>query len=190
MKKEDRAPRQHRNPDASPSKGLVIVHTGDGKGKSTAAFGTALRALGHGMHVAVLQFIKGTWPTGEQKAFEIFGDRLVWKVLGEGFTWDTKDFDRDVRCAEAAWEAARIFIEDTKHKLVVLDEINYCFQYHFLEAETVIETLRKRPGGKHIILTGNGAPRELIAFADLVSETRSIKHPFQQGILAQKGIEY
>jgi len=186
----DKAPREHNNPESRGSKGLVIVHTGMGKGKSTAAFGTALRTLGHGGTVAILQFIKGQWKTGEETAFQAFGERLSWLSLGEGFTWDTKNYAHDVQAAEKAWDISKTYIRDTTHDLVVLDEINYCFQYNFLNIAVVLGALRAKPASKHIILTGGGAPPELIEFADLVSEVNCLKHPYNKGILAQKGIEF
>lgn len=191
MKKtKDNAPRAFRPPPAVRGKGLIMVNTGGGKGKSTAAFGTALRAAGHGWNVAVVQFIKGKWKTGEQKAAKLLGPRLKIYAYGEGFTWQTKDYEKDVLLAEKAWQKALRCLQDKTHRLVILDEINYCLAYNFIETDRVIDALRKKPDSKHVFLTGGGAPEELIRIADLVTEMKEIKHPYRKGILAQAGIDF
>lgn len=190
MKRKDRAPRKHKVPEKFQKKGLILVHTGGGKGKSTAAFGTALRALGRGYKVAVVQFIKGKWKTGEGEASKIFGDRFKIFSMGDGFTWDTQNFEKDVESAEKAWKKCVELLHDKEHDLVIFDEINYVMKYNFLDIKKIVKELEKKPPLKHVILTGNGAPKKLIEMADLVTEMKCIKHPYQQGIKAQPGIEY
>ena len=187
---EDNAPRENHIPKEKISKGLVLVNTGDGKGKSTAAFGTALRAVGSGMKVAVVQFIKGEWKTGEEQAAKAFGESLKFFPMGEGFTWDTKDFQRDVAKADEAWQKCVEVLHDEVYELVIFDEINYCMQYGFVKPEVVIEELGKKPKDKHVFLTGGGAPEAIKEFADLVTEMKCIKHPYNEGIVAQRGIEF
>ncbi len=186
---KDKAPRSHKMPKRQPDKGLLIVYTGDGKGKTTAAMGTALRALGYGMKVAVVQFIKGSWPSGEERALKKMKNCCFHK-MGEGFTWDTKDFERDKLKAEVGWKLAQKYIQDVKTNLVVLDEINCCLEYGFLNLKDVLAVLSKKPHMKHVLLTGRGAPKKLIQVADLVTEMKCVKHPYDQGIWAQKGIDY
>jgi len=187
--KKDKAPRHHRIPKSRPvKKGLILVNTGGGKGKSTAAFGTAMRAAGCGMKVAVVQFIKGKWKTGEEQSAKKLGIKFV--PMGEGFTWDTQSFQRDVRAAKRAWKMCRMFLKDKRHHLVIFDEINYCLKYNFLNVDEVIRVLNQKPAMKHVFLTGGGAPQALIDIADLVTEMKNIKHPYEKGILAQKGIEF
>ncbi len=171
-------------------KGLLIVHTGSGKGKSTAAFGLAARAIGNGMKVGVVQFVKGAWDTGERKVLEAFPDQVDIRVLGEGFTWETQDRERDIRAAEAGWEAAKEMIEDAGFDLVILDELNIVLRYDYLPLADVLEGLNARPEGLHVVLTGRNAKPELIEAADLVTEMTQIKHPFRSGVKAQKGIEF
>ena len=172
-------------------KGLVIVHTGKGKGKSTAAFGMVFRALGHGMPVAIVQFVKGKWQTGERVALEKFGDLVSINTMGEGFTWDTQDRQRDIAAARAAWERAKALIAAGKHKLVLLDELNIVLRYDYLPIAEVVEFLRDRkPADVHVIVTGRNAAEELIAIADLVTEMEMLKHPFRAGVKAQAGIEF
>lgn len=190
MTQKDQAPRDHKIIKEYKKKGLIIVHTGDGKGKSTAAFGTALRAIGRGYKVAMVQFIKGKWKTGEVEAAKIFGGRFKIFTMGDGFTWDTKNFDEDVRAAEGAWAKCREILHDSEHEVVIFDEINYVMKYNFLNPEEIIAELKTKPAMKHVILTGGGAPPELIACADLVTEMKCIKHPYHKGIKAQPGIEY
>lgn len=169
---------------------MIIVHTGDGKGKSTAAFGTAVRAMGQGYKVAIVQFIKGSWKTGEAEFFRKFKDRCHLYAMGEGFTWDTKDFKRDAAAAQRAWEKCQKLLHDNAHQLVIFDEINCAMAYNFLDVKKVVAELKKKPSLKHVILTGRGAPKELIDLADLVTEMKCIKHPYSKGIKAQPGIDY
>ena len=172
-------------------KGLLIVHTGKGKGKSTAAFGMVFRALGHGMPVAIVQFVKGKWQTGERVALEKFGDLVSINTMGEGFTWETQDRQRDLAAARAAWERAKAIITAGKHKLVLLDEINIVLRYEYLPLGEVVAFLRdEKPADVHVIATGRNAADELIEIADLVTEMEAIKHPFRSGVKAQKGIEF
>ena len=177
-------------------KGLLIVHTGTGKGKSTAAFGLALRALGNGMRVGVVQFVKGAWKTGERPVLESFGEKVDMRVLGEGFTWETQDRARDIAAAEAGWAAAQEMIEGAraeppKYDMLVLDELNIVLRYDYLPLDDVVTALRNRPPDLHVVVTGRNAKPELIEAADLVTEMTLIKHPFrEQGVKAQKGIEF
>jgi len=172
------------------SKGLLIVHTGPGKGKSTAAFGLALRALGRGQRVGVVQFIKGAWATGERFAFEKFGDQIIWRTMGEGFTWETQDRARDVAAAEAAWAEARRMLADESLSLVVLDELNIALRYDYLPLEAVVEALKSRREGLHVVVTGRNAKPALIEAADLVTEMGLVKHHFAAGVKAQEGVEF
>jgi cob(I)alamin adenosyltransferase len=172
-------------------KGLVIVHTGEGKGKTTAALGMVLRSLGHGYKVAIVQFIKGAWHPAEKAVFERWSDRITFLAMGEGFTWETQDRDRDIAHATSAWEAALTFVRDPEIKLVLLDEINVAIKLGYLTATQIIAGLEQKPSDSHIILTGRGAPPELIDYADLVTEMKLVKHPFrEQGVKAQAGIEF
>jgi cob(I)alamin adenosyltransferase len=172
------------------AKGLLIVHTGGGKGKSTAAFGLALRALGRGWRVGVVQFIKGAWETGERTAFARFTDQMVWRTMGEGFTWETQDRARDIAAAEAAWGEATKMMADPSIRLVVLDELNIALRYDYLSAAAVIATLATRRQDLHVVVTGRNAKPELIAAADLVTEMTLVKHHFAVGVRAQEGIEF
>jgi cob(I)alamin adenosyltransferase len=172
------------------SKGLLIVHTGPGKGKSTAAFGLALRALGRGWRVGVVQFIKGAWETGEKLAFASFGDKIVWRTMGEGFTWETQDRGRDVRAAEAAWAVAQEMMGDPSIRLLVLDELNVALRYEYLALGEVVAALRARRPDLHVVVTGRNAKPELIEAADLVTEMGAVKHHFAAGVKAQEGIEF
>ena len=171
-------------------KGLLIVHTGKGKGKSTAAFGMVMRCIGHGMKVGVIQFIKGKWDTGERWVLEKFPQLCTIKALGEGFTWETQDRARDVAHARAAWEEGKTMVADPSIKLVLLDELNIALRYDYLPIEEVVETLKARRPDLHVIVTGRNAKEELIAIADLVTEMELVKHPFRDGVKAQKGIEF
>jgi cob(I)alamin adenosyltransferase len=171
-------------------KGLLIVHTGPGKGKSTAAFGLALRALGRGWRVGVVQFIKGAWETGEKLAFARFGDQIVWRTMGEGFTWETQDRPRDVRAAEAAWAVAQEMMADRSIRLLVLDELNVALRYEYLALGEVVAALRARRPDLHVVVTGRNAKPELIEAADLVTEMGAVKHHFAAGVKAQEGIEF
>ncbi|KAM3107524.1 cob(I)yrinic acid a,c-diamide adenosyltransferase [Phormidesmis sp. 146-35] len=177
--------------DMAAEKGLVIVNTGNGKGKTTAALGMVLRSLGHGYKVAIVQFIKGAWEPAEKAAFAHWGDQLQFHALGEGFTWETQDRDRDILKATEAWETALSFIHNPDYRLVLLDEINIALKLGYLGVETVLSGLAEKPEASHVILTGRGAPAALIDRADLVTEMTLIKHPFrEQGIKAQPGIEF
>jgi cob(I)alamin adenosyltransferase len=171
-------------------KGLLIVNTGPGKGKTTAAFGLALRVLGHGGRVGVVQFVKGAWHTGEKDAFATFGDRVVWHTMGEGFTWETQDLARDVAAAEAAWGRALELMADESIGLVVLDELNIALRYDYLDLEAVVDALKHRRAGLHVVVTGRNAKPALVEAADLVTEMGAAKHHFAAGVKAQKGIEF
>ncbi len=171
-------------------KGLLIVHTGKGKGKSTAAWGLLLRALGRGFRCGIVQFGKGAWETGERKAIEKFGDQVVWYTLGEGFTWETQDRARDVAAAERAWEKALELIADPTIRLVILDELNISLRYDHLDIAKVLAGLAARRPDLHVVVTGRNAKAELIEAADLVTEMTPIKHHFSAGVRAQEGIEF
>jgi cob(I)alamin adenosyltransferase len=171
-------------------KGLLIVHTGTGKGKSTAAFGLALRILGRGRRIGVVQFIKGAWQSAERDALAAFGEQVSWHTMGEGFTWETQDLKRDVAAAERAWVKALELIADPTFALVILDELNIALRYDYLDLAAVIAALRGRREGLHIVVTGRNAKPELIAAADLVTEMTLVKHHFAAGVKAQPGIEF
>ena len=172
-------------------KGLLIVHTGKGKGKSTAAVGMVFRAVAHGFNVGIVQFVKGKWGTGERDILEKFPDQVSINAMGDGFTWDTQDRQRDLAAARQAWDRAKELIADPSYKMVLLDELNICLRYDYLPLDEVIETLRNKPADKHVIVTGRNAKEELIEIADLVTEMTLIKHPFrEQGVKAQAGIEF
>jgi cob(I)alamin adenosyltransferase len=171
-------------------KGLLIVHTGTGKGKSTAAFGLALRMLGRGKRVGVVQFIKGGWHSAERDALAAFGDQVSWHTMGEGFTWETQDLKRDVAAAERAWAKALELMADPAFALVILDELNIALRYDYLDLPAVIAALRGRREGLHIVVTGRNAKPELIVAADLVTEMTLVKHHFAAGVKAQPGIEF
>jgi cob(I)alamin adenosyltransferase len=173
---------------ATQNRGIVLVHTGNGKGKSSSAFGMIARALGHNMRVGVVQFIKGSASTGEETFFRRFPE-VEYHVMGEGFTWETQDKQRDIASAQAAWNVACGMLRNPDIALVVLDEINIALKLHYLEIEQVLEALRNRPVMQHVVLTGRAAPDALIEYADTVTEMRPIKHAFEAGIRAQKGIE-
>ena len=182
---------QQRVGERNLEKGLVLVFTGDGKGKTTAALGLALRTLGHGDQVAVVQFIKGGWQPGEAKALELFGEALHWHALGEGFTWETQDRDRDRQLVQQAWEQSLAYLADASRKLVVLDEVNVALKLGYLGIEQVLAGLDLRPELTHVALTGRGAPPQLLERADLVTEMKLVRHPFrEQGVKAQRGIEF
>src|SRR5665213_3222277 len=168
------------------SKGLLMVHTGPGKGKSTAAFGLAARALGRGWRVGVVQFIKGAWTTGERVAFERFGDEIVWRVMGEGFTWETQDRERDIAAARAGWDEALRLMADPTLRLVILDELNVALRYGYLPIEDVVAALHGRRDDLHVVVTGRNAKPELIEAADLVTEMTAVKHHFAAGVRAQE----
>ena len=177
--------------DKTVEKGLLIVHTGKGKGKSTAAFGLVARAIGNGMKIGVVQYVKGKWETGERQMLEHFPDQVTIRTMGEGFTWETQDKARDIAAAEAAWEVSKEMIDDPSYDLVILDELNIVLRYDYLDLEAVLDTFRKKRGMLHIVVTGRNAKPELIDAADLVTEMTQIKHPFRdQNVRAQKGIEF
>jgi cob(I)alamin adenosyltransferase len=171
-------------------KGLLIVHTGKGKGKSTAAFGMVFRALGHGFRVGVVQFVKGVWQTGERVILDKFPELVTMKAMGEGFTWETQDRARDVAAARKAWEEAKAMIADPSYRMVLLDELNIVLRYDYLPLDEVVETLASRPADTHVIVTGRNAKDEIIEIADLVTEMEFVKHPFRSGVKAQAGIEF
>jgi cob(I)alamin adenosyltransferase len=171
-------------------KGLLIVHTGTGKGKSTAAFGLALRMLGRGHRVGVVQFIKGAWRTAERDALARFGDQVVWHTMGEGFTWETQDRARDVAAAERAWSKARELMADPSFLLIILDELNIALRYDYLNLDAVVDALATRRQDLHVVVTGRNAKPELMAAADLVTEMTLVKHHFAAGVKAQPGIEF
>lgn len=171
-------------------RGLLIVNTGDGKGKSTAGFGMVARALGWGQRVGVVQYIKGKWITGERQFFRNFPDQVRYEVMGEGFTWDTQDRARDIAAAEAAWATSLEMIADPTLDLVLLDELNIALRYDYLDIHAVVAGLTARQQGKHVCVTGRNARPELLAAADLVTEMTLVKHPFDQGVKAQRGIDF
>ncbi len=171
-------------------KGLLIVHTGPGKGKSTAAFGLVLRALGHDWPVGVVQFIKGAWDTGERRVLERMGPLVRWHTMGEGFTWDTQDRARDVAAAQAAWAVAREVMAEPSIRLVVLDELNIALRYDYLPLDDVVATLTARRPDLHVVVTGRNAKSALVEAADLVTEMTAVRHHFAAGVKAQAGIEF
>lgn len=193
-----KAVQEERLAQRTQEKGLIIVHTGNGKGKTTAALGMVLRSLGHGYRVAIVQFIKGAWEPAEKAAFAAWTEaradqppQLEFHALGEGFTWETQDRDRDIAAAEAAWETALTFIRNPDFKLVLLDEVNIALKLGYLTVEAILAGLTGKPADTHVILTGRGAPAALIEQADLVTEMTLVKHPFrEQGVKAQAGIEF
>jgi len=173
---------------ATEERGVLLVLTGNGKGKSSSAFGMVARALGHGLRVGVVQFIKGRYATGERAFFRRFPE-VSYHLMGEGFTWETQDRERDVRAAAAAWEVAVGMLREPSYALVVLDELNIALRYRYLELEAVIEALHSRPAAQHVVITGRGAPVQLIEAADTVTDMRGVKHAFEAGVRAQRGIE-
>ncbi len=175
---------------ANRNTGVLLVNTGNGKGKSSSAFGMAIRALGHGMKVGVVQFIKGAKSTGEELFLQRFPDEVSFHAMGEGYTWETQDRERDIACAERAWKRAREFLTDPSIGFVVLDELNIALKYRYLDVNRVIEDLRARPPMQHVVVTGRAAPPELIAAADTVTEMQPVKHAFSAGIAAQAGVEW
>ncbi len=171
-------------------KGLLMVHTGKGKGKSTAAFGLAMRAMGNDMRVGIVQFVKGKWQTGERAILEKFPAQATIRTMGEGFTWDTQDRQRDIAAAKAAWQAACEMMADESYDLIVLDELNIVLRYDYLPLDEIVSTLEARRDGLHVMVTGRNAKEELIEAADLVTEMSEIKHHFKAGVKAQTGIEF
>lgn len=182
---------KQRVEERNKEKGLVLVFTGQGKGKTTAGLGLVLRSLGHGERVAIVQFIKGGWEPGEARALKAFGDQVSWHALGEGFTWETQDRERDQQLVEEAWQTALGYLRDGAVKLVLLDELNVALKLGYIDAETVIAGLNERPELTHVAVTGRGAPAALVERADLVTEMTLVHHPFrEQGVKAQAGIEF
>jgi cob(I)alamin adenosyltransferase len=182
---------QQRLAEKTEEKGLIIVNTGNGKGKTTAALGMVMRSLGHGYKVAIVQFIKGAWEPAEKAVLGKWSDQLEFHAMGEGFTWDTQDRERDIEKATAAWATSLEYIINPEYRLVLLDEINIALKLGYLDVDTVIAGLARKPEDSHVILTGRGAPEKLIAIADLVTEMSLVKHPFrEQGVKAQPGIEF
>lgn len=171
-------------------KGLLIVNTGDGKGKTTAALGMIFRALGQGMRVCVIQFLKGTWKYGELEAARRFDDLLEWHVRGRGFTWNSDNIEEDKRIARDAWDLAKSVISENRHEVVVLDELTYLLSYGVLDTDEVVAFLKNRPPEMHLVVTGRSAVPQLVDAADLVTEMTLVKHPFDQGVKAQKGVEF
>ncbi len=172
-------------------KGLIIVHTGKGKGKSTAAFGLVMRALGHDFKIGIVQFVKGKWETGERRVLDRFADQVTIKTMGEGFTWETQDRQRDIAAARAAWDSAKAMIRDESFRLVLLDELNIVLRYDYLDIGEVTAFLRdEKPADTHVVVTGRNAKDAMIEIADLVTEMTMVKHPFRSGVKAQAGIEY
>ncbi|MCK0506508.1 cob(I)yrinic acid a,c-diamide adenosyltransferase [Aromatoleum anaerobium] len=174
---------------AQGARGVVVLHTGNGKGKSSAAFGVLARALGHGQRAAVVQFVKARSDTGEEEFFRVH-PQVRWHVMGEGFTWETQDKARDAVAAQAAWAQARVYLADPVIDLLILDEITYAFKYGWLDLDAVIAALKDRPPMQHVILTGRAAPPALVAAADTVSEIAAVKHAFQAGVPAMPGLEF
>ncbi|WCT79322.1 cob(I)yrinic acid a,c-diamide adenosyltransferase [Novosphingobium humi] len=171
-------------------KGLLIVHTGKGKGKTSAALGMVVRAIGHGMKVGVVQFVKGAMTTGEKAVFDAFPDHVEFKPMGEGFTWNTQDRSRDIATTRTAWDEIRRMISDPAYDMVLADELNIVLRYDYLPLEEVLEVLAARPEMQHVIVTGRNAPDALIEAADLVTDMTMVKHPFRSGVKAQAGIEF
>ncbi|MEM6710217.1 MAG: cob(I)yrinic acid a,c-diamide adenosyltransferase [Pseudomonadota bacterium] len=193
MKELQAKHRERKRELRDPDRGLVLIHTGNGKGKSSSAFGVIIRALGWGHRVGVVQFIKGKWKTGEREFFKHLDDAVGtvdWFTMGDGFTWDTQDKDADTKAAEAAFTRARAMLSGGDYELVVLDEINIALRYGYLSAEAVEQGLEDRSQNTSVILTGRDAPERLCAYADLVSEINEVKHPFKAGIRAQRGIDF
>lgn len=188
--KKKKAVRDKMLASKTEERGLLIVHTGTGKGKSTAAFGMAMRCLGHGFKVGVVQFVKGKWESGERAVFERYPDLCVIKALGEGFTWETQDRSRDIAAARRAFDAAKEMLADPSYRMVLMDELNVVLRYEYLPLDEVLAALKARPKDQHAVVTGRGAPEALIEAADLVTEMTLVKHPFRSGVKAQKGVEF
>ena len=171
-------------------RGLIIVHTGKGKGKSTAAFGLAMRCIGHGMRVGLVQFVKGVWESGERRVFDAFPELVTMRTMGEGFTWDTQDRARDIAAARRAWEMLKELMADESYRLVIADELNIVLRYGYLPLDEVIAALKNKRADLHVVVTGRNAKPELIEIADLVTEMTMVKHPFRSGVKAQVGVEF
>jgi len=185
-----KAARDRMMAEKTETRGLLLVHTGKGKGKSSAAWGMVMRCLGHGMRVGIVQFIKGAWSTGEVTFLQRFPDLVTIRTMGEGFTWETQDRARDVAAAERAWAEARKMLNDPSLQLIVLDELNVVLRYDYLPLQAVLDAVAGRPQGQHVVITGRNAPQALVDAADLVTEMTLVKHPFRAGIKAQPGIEF
>ena len=188
--RKKKAARDRMMAGKSGEKGLLIVHTGPGKGKSSAAFGMVLRCIGHGMPVGIVQFIKGAMDTAERSVLEGFPDLVTVRAMGEGFTWETQDRERDIAAARRAWGVAAEMMSDPEIAMIVLDEINVVLRYGYLSTESVLETLAGRPPMQHVVMTGRNAGDALIEAADLVTEMKLVKHPFRAGVKAQRGVEF
>ncbi len=171
-------------------RGLIIVHTGKGKGKSTAAFGLAMRCIGHGMRVGIVQFVKGVWESGERRVFDAFPELVTMRTMGEGFTWDTQDRARDIAAAHRAWEMLQELMADESYRLIIADELNIVLRYGYLPLDEVVEALKNKRTDLHVVVTGRNAKPELIEIADLVTEMTMVKHPFRSGVKAQVGVEF
>jgi cob(I)alamin adenosyltransferase len=189
-KRKQKAARDRMLATKTREKGLLMVHTGKGKGKTTAAMGLAMRALGNGMKVGIVQFVKGKWETGEREILEHFADRVTIRVMGEGFSWDSQDRQRDIAAAEAAWEMAKEMIADPQYGLVVLDELNIPLRYDHLDIDAVVAGLLAKQSDMHVVVTGRNAKPELIEAADMVTDMTMLKHHFRDDVKAQKGIEF
>ena len=190
MKKRKEVQTQ-RLKERNKEKGLIIINTGQGKGKTTAAIGIALRTLGHNQKVAIIQFIKGGWEPGESLALKIFGEKLKFHACGEGFTWETQDRNKDINLVKSSWRKAVSYIKDPNYKLIILDEIIVAIKLGYIDEDEIINGINLRPELTHVVLTGRGASEKLIDSADLVTEMKLIHHPFrEQGVKAQEGIEY
>lgn len=187
---EDRAPRQHQETAVATRKGLIMVYTGDGKGKTTAALGLVFRALGRRYRVAMVQFIKGKWKTGEAAMAKELAGRIDFFSLGDGFTWNTQNYAQDVASARAAWAKCLELLADERYQIVIFDELSYVLKYNFLPVDELLEALQRKPPRTHVVITGRDAPAPLIDVADLVTEMRDIKHPYRAGIKAQPGVDY
>jgi cob(I)alamin adenosyltransferase len=188
--KKRKAAQDRKTAGKTIEKGLLIVHTGSGKGKSTAAFGMAMRAIAHGMKIGIIQFIKGGWESGERTIFEKFPENVEIHAAGEGFTWETQNRERDIELVTKAWEKAKEMIQSPEIKMVILDELNIALRYDYLPLDEVVEFLQNRPADTHVIVTGRNAKTALVEAADLVTEMALIKHPFRSGVKAQPGIEF
>lgn len=187
---KDRAPRRFVQKGRAVRQGQLVVYTGDGKGKTTAALGLVFRALGYGHRVAVVQFIKGRWRTGEGLMAKQLAGRLDWFALGDGFTWITQNYEQDVASARRAWAKCLALLADPRYAAVILDELNCVLAYNFLDIEAVLAGLARRPPTTHVVVTGRDAPEALIAAADLVTEMKKVKHPYDTGLKAQPGLDY
>jgi cob(I)alamin adenosyltransferase len=187
---KDYAPRIYQGPTKRIRKGLLLIYTGNGKGKTSAAMGVVFRSLGRSLRVAIVQFIKGAWVSGEIKSLEKFGSKVSYFSVGEGFTWETKSLKKDISLAKKGWKICLNLLKENKHDVYLFDELLYVLKYKFLTIEEVLRGLKLRSSQSHVILTGRDAPSSLIKKADLVTEMKEIKHPFKKGILAQPGIDY